>query len=262
MNSATANPTGFQVRRLNWFWSLWGILLGVCMLAQVMGRLVTPPGYSNFADTLGLCGVPNIKNVLSNLPFIMTGIYYGIKMHKNREPDFLLIVYGAILIGFGSSWYHLLPNDHRLVWDRLPISVVFAGIFTHVLLKLELLPAYFQSRVQLFTGIYAIFCAFSVLLWYVGTMFNENWLGLYVFVQFGQMLLLLYLMVSALKRNESHLFYSLLLVSFIYTLAKICEHYDLWIYTHFFFSGHTIKHFLSSLAIIIFLQRQYKMKNQ
>ena len=126
MDIVTYHMSGFQMRRLNWFWSVWVILLVLCVLAQAMGFLVTPAGYSSFVDTMNLCGVPNMKNVLSNLPFIMTGVYYALRMHKNREPDFLLIVYGAILIGFGSSWYHLLPNDHRLVWDRLPISVVFA----------------------------------------------------------------------------------------------------------------------------------------
>lgn len=29
---------------------------------------------------------------------------------------------GVALVAFGSSYYHLEPNDARLVWDRLPVS--------------------------------------------------------------------------------------------------------------------------------------------
>lgn len=29
---------------------------------------------------------------------------------------------GVAAVGFGSSYYHLKPNDARLVWDRLPVS--------------------------------------------------------------------------------------------------------------------------------------------
>jgi hypothetical protein len=29
---------------------------------------------------------------------------------------------GVTAVGFGSSYYHLNPNDATLVWDRLPVS--------------------------------------------------------------------------------------------------------------------------------------------
>lgn len=29
---------------------------------------------------------------------------------------------GVAAVAFGSSYYHLKPNDARLVWDRLPVS--------------------------------------------------------------------------------------------------------------------------------------------
>lgn len=31
---------------------------------------------------------------------------------------------GVAAVAFGSSYYHLKPNDARLVWDRLPVSAV------------------------------------------------------------------------------------------------------------------------------------------
>lgn len=41
---------------------------------------------------------------------------------------------GVASTAFGSAYYHLKPDDARLVWDRLPVRVFqlsFAGIFIH-----------------------------------------------------------------------------------------------------------------------------------
>lgn len=32
---------------------------------------------------------------------------------------------GVAAVALGSSYYHLKPNDARLVWDRLPVSFFF-----------------------------------------------------------------------------------------------------------------------------------------
>src|SRR5262249_4053566 len=32
------------------------------------------------------------------------------------------------LTGFGSGYYHLAPDNQRLVWDRLPMTLAMAGI--------------------------------------------------------------------------------------------------------------------------------------
>lgn len=35
---------------------------------------------------------------------------------------------GVAAVGIGSSYYHLKPNDARLVWDRLPVSIVVRAL--------------------------------------------------------------------------------------------------------------------------------------
>ena len=35
---------------------------------------------------------------------------------------------GALLTSFGSAYYHLAPDNPRLVWDRLPMTLGFAGL--------------------------------------------------------------------------------------------------------------------------------------
>lgn len=40
---------------------------------------------------------------------------------------------GVAAVAFGSGYYHLKPDDDRLVWDRLPVSH-FTPFFFNVLL--------------------------------------------------------------------------------------------------------------------------------
>ena len=35
---------------------------------------------------------------------------------------------GVALTGFGSTYYHLQPDNPRLVWDRLPMTLGFMGL--------------------------------------------------------------------------------------------------------------------------------------
>jgi hypothetical protein len=43
---------------------------------------------------------------------------------RERWPYFIAFV-GLLLTAFGSSYYHLVPSNARLVWDRLPMTIVF-----------------------------------------------------------------------------------------------------------------------------------------
>ena len=40
---------------------------------------------------------------------------------------------GLLLTGFGSAYYHLEPNNERLVWDRLPLAGALMGLFAAVI---------------------------------------------------------------------------------------------------------------------------------
>jgi hypothetical protein len=45
-----------------------------------------------------------------------------------RDATTLVLFTGIFLTGFGSSYYHLNPNDDTLLWDRLPMTLCFAAI--------------------------------------------------------------------------------------------------------------------------------------
>jgi hypothetical protein len=43
-----------------------------------------------------------------------------------------LFLVGLFLTALGSSWYHLAPDNARLVWDRVPIALACGGLLAGV----------------------------------------------------------------------------------------------------------------------------------
>ena len=41
-----------------------------------------------------------------------------------RRP-YAFVFVGLVFTAFGSAYYHLAPDNARLVWDRLPMTIVF-----------------------------------------------------------------------------------------------------------------------------------------
>ena len=102
----------------------------VLMVASLVGLLLLPPisqdqNYHDFADQRTVLGIPHFWNVVSNLPFIAVGVA-GIRSSR-RNPAIFVLFLGILMTGFGSSYYHLDPNDYTLFWDRLPMSIGFHG---------------------------------------------------------------------------------------------------------------------------------------
>ena len=111
-------------------------LIGAALALSVFAffRLVPPIAqdetYHLFADDHSLWGIPNFWNVASNLPFAIVGV---LGLWKLRGVfDYVLFTGVAALTFFGSAYYHLAPNDTRLVWDRLPMTLVFMALLACV----------------------------------------------------------------------------------------------------------------------------------
>ena len=101
------------------------VLYGL-MFISLIALLPLPPllqnqDYHQFADQRELFGIPNFWNVVSNLPFIAIGAAGLLRFHHNAIS--LVLFTGIFLTGFGSSYYHLDPNDSTLFWDRLPMTL-------------------------------------------------------------------------------------------------------------------------------------------
>jgi len=99
--------------------------------------------YHRFADTAFLGPVPNALNVLSNLGFLVVGLWglsVASEARTGRTFDdpwesrpWALFFAAIAATAFGSAWYHAAPDDARLCWDRLPMTVAFSSLVVAVL---------------------------------------------------------------------------------------------------------------------------------
>src|SRR5258708_20597329 len=108
---------------------LTGLALAAAAFFIFVPRIPQDEAYHQFADGRAIAGVPNFWNVVSNLPFAVVGILGLRKLHglTNR-----VLFTGVLLTCFGSAYYHWAPSDARLLWDALPMTVIFISCFTFV----------------------------------------------------------------------------------------------------------------------------------
>lgn len=113
--------------------------------AAALGALLIPAipqskKYHSFVDQRSMLGVPNFLNVASNAPFALAGalgLWLLLRKRAGRAPmdegerrAFTALFAGSILLSVGSGYYHLAPNNARLVWDRLPMTIIFMSLFS------------------------------------------------------------------------------------------------------------------------------------
>lgn len=215
--------------------------------------------YNFFANQCAGMGLPHAENTLTNLPFLCVGLWGLLRFRRyvmvsNIERFcWLGFLIGVICTFFGSSYYHLDPDNFRLVWDRMPIVFAFICLFNAVLAervsdkfaKISLLP-------------FLILSISTVIYWY----FTETWglgdMRAYILVQLLPILLIPFILKWYSPRYSHG--WMLLLVGAWYLLAKIFEGLDTFIYDlNGYVSGHGIKHLLAALAcmqVIWMLERR------
>jgi hypothetical protein len=221
------------------------LLIGLTIVS-LAGLALLPPisqdqTYHQFADRRMLLGVPNFWNVVSNLPFIAIG---GVGLWQfHRAPATLALFLGIFLTGFGSSYYHIDPNDRTLFWDRLPMAIAFMAILALMI----------EERVDAAAGralLWPLLAIglFSLLLW--------RWTGdlrLYGWVQFFPCLLLPVLFI-VFPPSYTGTWYWLAAAAF-YVLAKLLEFFDAAVYSAGgIVSGHTLKHLAAAAACYMVLR--------
>ena len=199
--------------------------------------------YHHFADRRVALGVPNFLNVASNIAFLLVGVAglalcTGTRRH-GASMSWAVLFAGAALVAIGSGYYHWSPDNASLVWDRLPMTVGFMGLFV------ALLSEHIDERLErlmlppaLFTG------AASVAWWHYA-----DDLRFYAWVQFMPLVAisLLVAMFPGRYTHRRYLVYGLA----CYLAAKVAEALDRQIYegTGEWLSGHTLKHLLAALAL-------------
>src|SRR6186713_3408635 len=117
-------------------WLLTAVTVGLAVAAFSVPAMPQPLSYHAFADCRTFWAIPNFFNVISNLPFLVGGglglalIWRGGGrfLDAREQLPYLVFFLGALLTCFGSAWYHAAPDNARLVWDRLPMTLGFAGL--------------------------------------------------------------------------------------------------------------------------------------
>jgi len=236
------------------------VLVASAVALLLSGRIPQNPAYHGLADRRTLLGVPNALDVLSNLPFVVVGAL-GLAVVRRggdgngaatfadpweRWPAAALFL-GTLLTAFGSSWYHLAPDSTRLLWDRLPMSVAFAGLLTSLVaerLSLAVARRLFVPALVFGVG--------SVVYWRVTESWGAGDLRPYALVQFGSLLAVVLLTLlrppapEAVRADTSWLAGAL----GCYALAKLLEALDHQVFAlGGVVSGHTLKHLVAAAGV-------------
>jgi hypothetical protein len=242
-----------------------GLLMGLTLLAiGVLAAVPTipqDPAYHRFADRRSFLCIPNAWNVLSNVALVLvgglglwctawrnvTGAANGFSKAGDRWP-YVAFFMGTALTGFGSAYYHLAPDNARLVWDRLPMAVAFTAIVATVLVErigrsagLTLLP------LLLIAGIG------SVLYWHSTEVRRVGDLRPYVMVQFFPVViipLIMLLFPPQYTRGGD-----LVGVAVLYGVAKALEMADAKVYAvGHIVGGHALKHLAAAAAAALIIR--------
>ena len=225
-----------------------GVLVAL-FLAVVVAALIPAvpqdPTYHRFADQRHWMRIANASDVLSNIAFLAIGVCGVMRLASARAREFSpatqaglwCAALGFCMTALGSSWYHLEPSDARLVWDRLPMTFIFAGVLGIVAAQRlgddvarVILAVVFELGVA------------SVAYW----QFTGN-LSPYLLLQYGGFgALLLVLLVTRGGSDPFPWWY----VIGLYALAKVLEAGDaaLWRATDGLLAGHALKHLFAAGA--------------
>lgn len=218
------------------------LIVAACVLLPAIAQ---NPTYHGFADQRRWLGIPHAADVLSNLAFALVGIIGLTRLASSGRPHFgpaseagmWCTAAGLVGTAAGSAWYHLDPSNASLVWDRLPMTLVFAGVVGTAL----------AQRVGGHPGRWGLpllvaFGVASVVFWKA----TGN-LAPYVVLQLGGIVALLTLLVAT--RNARDPFPWAWVIAW-YALAKAAESADhvIWNATSGIIAGHTLKHLLAAAA--------------
>jgi hypothetical protein len=241
-------------------WKLRHAALALGVVLACAGALALPPipqdpAYHRLADGRTLLGIPNGLNVLSNLPFGVVGLLglatvfgrgagrAGPVVGPGAAGAYAVLFAGVALTTLGSAYYHLAPDDARLVWDRLPMTVAFVGLVA------ALLAEWVSPRLgRLTLGPLLALGVGSVAYWYWSELRGAGDLRPYLLVQFGSLLVVALLLVlyPAPCRGTGYLVAGLGL----YAGAKLLEAADARIYAlGQVVSGHTLKHLVAAAGV-------------
>jgi hypothetical protein len=241
------------------------VLVALAAIAVLVVAWLPPiaqdPAYHRFADARTFIGIPNAANVLSSLGFIAVGVVgLGWLRRRHRvssEGPFaerwevaaaIVFASGIALTGVGSMYYHWAPDNARLVWDRLPMTLMFMSLFALVL----------GDRIAAVVGrwllgpLLAVGVA-SVGIWHASELAGRGDLRLYALVQFLPTVAIPLLLACAPGRfTGAGWLWAAVGLNALGKVTELGDHAVLMMGG--LVSGHTAKHLLMAVATACILR--------
>jgi hypothetical protein len=254
--------------------------------------LAQDPAYHRFTDQRELLGIPYALNIVTNLAFLLVGaagIRLCIRWPLAMRTSWLVFFGGVVLVCFGSGYYHARPDNDTLVWDRLPMSVAFMGLFVAVISEAAGAPSLARgprldpigeaagathqisgrtseaSRApdsargprldpigkRISPRLETLLLVPAVVAGIASVLYwhYADDLRLYVWVQFMPLLVIALVLVMFPAANRRTGYLAAALA--LYLASKAAEYYDRAVFelTHETLSGHSLKHLLAALAV-------------
>jgi Ceramidase len=223
------------------------------LAAFLLPAMPQPASYHDFADHREMLGVANFFDVASNAAFVLAGLA-GLVVTLRARTEFAedrerwpyaVFFVGMVLTGLGSAYYHLVPDNERLFWDRLPMTIAF----------MSLIAAQVVDRIDTRTGLallvpMLLVGAASVLYWRATERAGAGNVMPYGVLQgYSVLILLLLALLQPSRYTRGNDIYW---VFAGYVLAKLLETFDRQLFgVGQIASGHSLKHLAAAIAGLV-----------
>jgi hypothetical protein len=231
------------------FWIV--VFTAACALAAfLLPSFAQPLDYHDFADRRSALGIENFLDVVSNVGFLLAGVA-GLVVVASRRAAFEFPVerwpyatffFGLLLTAGGSAYYHLAPDNARLFWDRLPMTVAFMGLVSgQIVDRISVRAGLALLAPMLLVG------AASVVYWEMTEQAGHGNVLPYAILQAYTIVVLL--LIATLWPSRYTRGRDLVYVFAWYAASKLLEAFDREIFGFgHLVSGHTAKHLAAAAA--------------
>ena len=238
-----------QRRRAPLAWLVALTILAI-LAALVIPASSQPLDYHDFADQRHAHGIDNFLDVVSNVGFLIFGVWGLLIVGRGRacfeRPverwPYVIFFIGLALTAVGSGYYHLDPNNETLFWDRLPMTIAFMGLVaSQIVDRISVRAGLVLMPPALLIG------AASVIYWLITERLGAGNVIPYGILQAYTILVVLLLAIVNPSRytRGGDIYW----VFAWYALAKVLETFDTQVLAiSGLVSGHTLKHFAAAFA--------------
>jgi len=223
------------------------------LAAFLLPAMPQPADYHDFADHRTMFGIANFLDVFTNAAFVLAGAA-GLAIVLRPRTEFAtgverwpyaVFFLGVVLTGLGSGYYHVVPDNERLFWDRLPMTIAF----------MSLLAAQVVDRIDVRAGLallvpMLLVGAASVLYWRATERAGAGNVIPYAVLQ-GYSVVILFLL-AWLQPSRYTRGNDIYWVFAGYVIAKLLETFDRQLYElGHITSGHSLKHVAAAVAALV-----------